>query len=144
MARQIVHDDNVTGPQFGHEDLGDIGFEPVAVDRAVQHHGGDHSGHAQPCDQRGGLPVAMREAHPQAFTLGATAMAAGHVGRSPGLVDEHESLGIKVGLAIEPVMPLAQDVGAVLLDRMASLFCASCHDGQRSGEARPQRRSGRP
>jgi len=66
--------------------------------------------------------VAVREAHPQALAPGAAAMAAGHVGRSPGFVDEHEPLGIEVELAIEPVMPLTQDVGAVLLDRMPSLF----------------------
>jgi hypothetical protein len=49
-------------------------------------------------------------------------MAAGHVGRGPGLVDEHATLGIEVELAIEPLMALDQDVGAVLLVRMASLF----------------------
>ena len=36
--------------------------------------------------------------------------------------DEHKPLGIKVELAVEPVVPLAQDVRTVLLDRMASLF----------------------
>jgi hypothetical protein len=49
-------------------------------------------------------------------------MAAGHVCRGPGFVNEHEPFGIEVELAIEPVVPLAQDVGPVLLDRMASLF----------------------
>jgi len=39
--------------------------------------------------------------------------------------------------------PLPQDVGALLLDCMASLFCASCRDARRSGEARPRRRSSR-
>jgi hypothetical protein len=73
-------------------------------------------------DQRGRLAVTVREAHPQALAPGAAAMAAGHIGRGPGFVDEHEPLGIEIKLAIEPFMPLAQDVGAVLLDRMASLF----------------------
>ena len=49
-------------------------------------------------------------------------MAAGHVGRGPGLVDEHEPLGFQIELAVEPIMPLLQDVGPVLLDRMARLF----------------------
>ena len=67
------------------------------------------------------LPLNERS-HPQALAFGAAAMAAGHVGRGPGFVDEHEPLGIEVELAIEPFMSLAQDIGAVLLDRMASLF----------------------
>ena len=66
--------------------------------------------------------MAVREAHPQPLALRAAAMAAGHVGRSPGLIDEHEPLGIEVELAFEPVMPLPQDVGTVLLDRVAGLF----------------------
>jgi hypothetical protein len=66
--------------------------------------------------------VAVREAHPQALTLRTAAMAAGHVGGGPGLVDEHEALGFQIELAIEPVLALLQDIGAVLLDGMASLF----------------------
>ena len=49
-------------------------------------------------------------------------MAARHVGGGPGLVDEDEALRIKVELAVEPGLASAQDVGPVLLDRMAGLF----------------------
>jgi hypothetical protein len=49
-------------------------------------------------------------------------MAAGHVGGGPGFVDEDEALRIQIALAVEPVLPLLQDVGAVLLDSVASLF----------------------
>jgi hypothetical protein len=55
-------------------------------------------------------------------------MAAGHVGGGPGLVDEDETFGFQIDLAFEPYPALLQDVGAVLLDCMASLFCASCPD----------------
>ena len=89
VARQIVHDDDIAGPQFGDEHLTDIGFEPVAVDRPVEHHRCNHAGHAQCRDQRGRLAVTVREAHPQALAPGAAAMAAGHIGRGPGFVDEH-------------------------------------------------------
>ncbi len=122
VARQVVHDDDVAGAQFGYEHLGDIGFEPVAVDWAVQHHRRDHACHAQSRDQRGGLAVAVREAHPQALALGTAAMAASHVGRGPGLVDEHQALGFEVDLLLKPVPALLQDVGAILLDSVASLF----------------------
>ena len=49
-------------------------------------------------------------------------MAAGHVGGGPGLVDEDETLGFKIDLAVEPMLALPQDVRAVLLDRVPGLF----------------------
>ena len=49
-------------------------------------------------------------------------MAAGHVGGSPGLVDKDEAIRVQIELAIEPVLALSQDIGAVLLDSVASLF----------------------
>ena len=66
------------------------------------------------------MPV--REAHPQALTPRTAAVAPGHVGRRPGLVDEHQARGIEVKLAVEPRLALAQDVGSVLLDRVPDLF----------------------
>lgn len=102
--------------------MGDIGLEPVAIDRTVQHHRRDHAGHAQARNQRGGLAMAVGEAHPQSLALRAATMAAGHVGCGPCLVDEHKAFGLKVDLAIEPVLTLLQNVGTVLLDSVASLF----------------------
>jgi hypothetical protein len=49
-------------------------------------------------------------------------VTAGHVGGSPGFVDEDEALGFEIDLAVEPVLALLQDVGAVLLDRVPGLF----------------------
>jgi hypothetical protein len=66
--------------------------------------------------------VTVREAHPQAFAASAAAMAAGHVRCRPRLVDEHEAFRLQFDLAIEPVLTLLQDIGAVLLDGVAGLF----------------------
>lgn len=68
--------------------------------------------------------MAMRVAHPQTLALAAPAVAAGHIGWRPGLIDEHQSLGIAVELTLEPVLARAQDVGAILLERVAGLFYA--------------------
>jgi len=122
VARQIVHDHDVTGPKLRYEHLRHIGLEPVAVDRTIEHHRRDHACHPQRGDQRGRLAVAVGEAHPQALALGAPSVAAGHVGRGPGLVDEHEALGLQIELTVEPCPALAQDVGTVLLDRVPGLF----------------------
>ncbi|KTR81619.1 hypothetical protein NS277_16405 [Novosphingobium barchaimii] len=66
--------------------------------------------------------MAVREAHPQPLAFRAATVTAGHVGGGPGLVDEHEAFGFEVDLAVEPVPALPQDVGTVLLDRVAGLF----------------------
>jgi hypothetical protein len=49
-------------------------------------------------------------------------MAPGHIGGGPGLVDEDEALRIEIELALEPVLPPLQDIGAVLFTRVRSLF----------------------
>jgi len=49
-------------------------------------------------------------------------VTAGHIGGSPGLIDEDEAFGFEVDLTVEPVSALSQDVGAVLLDRVPGLF----------------------
>jgi hypothetical protein len=98
VAREIVHDNNVVWPQLGHEHLGDISLEPIAVDRAIEHHRRDHTAHAQPGHQRGRLAVTMGEAHPQALAPGAAALAAGHIGGGPSLVDENEPIGFYIQL----------------------------------------------
>ena len=108
----------------GHQNLRHIGFEPVAVDRPVQHHRRDHAGHAQARGQRGGLAVAMREAHRQPLTFRAASVAAGHIGGSPGFVDEDKAFGFEIDLAVEPEPALPQNVGTVLRDRVPGLFCA--------------------
>ena len=66
------------------------------------------------------MPV--RETDPQALALCAAAVAAGHVGGGPGLIDENQAFRFEIDLTLEPVVPLLQDVGTVLLDCMASLF----------------------
>ena len=69
--------------------------------------------------------MAVREAHPQPFAFPAAPVTAGHVGGGPSLVDEDEAFGFEIDLTVEPVLTLPQDVGTVLLDRVAGLFfCA--------------------
>ena len=49
-------------------------------------------------------------------------MGAGHVRRSPGLVDENQPVRIEVELAFKPGEPTAQDVGTVLFFGPGRLF----------------------
>jgi hypothetical protein len=45
-----------------------------------------------------------------------------HLGGGAGLIDEHQSLGIEVQLAIEPGLAALQDVWPVLLGGVRRLF----------------------
>jgi hypothetical protein len=49
-------------------------------------------------------------------------MAARHVGRGPGFVDEDEAGRIKIELALEPLLAPLQDVGMALFAGVRSLF----------------------
>lgn len=73
-------------------------------------------------DQRGGLAVPVRETHPQSLAFGTAAMTAGHVVGGPSFIDEDQASWFEIDLPLEPIMPLLQDVGTVLLDCVASLF----------------------
>lgn len=122
MARQIVHDNNITRSQFRHENLRNTALEPIAVDRTLQHHWCDHAAHRQTGNQRGGVAVAAQKAHPQSRAFGTAAVAAGHVGGGPNLIDEDQAFRFEIDLILEPVMTLPQDIGVILFDGMASLY----------------------
>ena len=64
----------------------------------------------------------MRHAGPQALAPGRSSVAAGHVGRGPGLIDEHEARRVEIKLIVEPLLPSSQDVRPVLLGRVCGLF----------------------
>ena len=66
--------------------------------------------------------MTMRVTHPQPFAPPAATVAARHIGPCPGLVDEHEPRRVKIQLPVEPGLPLAQDVGTVLLYGVPGLF----------------------
>jgi hypothetical protein len=66
--------------------------------------------------------VAVREAHPQPLAFRATTVAAGHIGRGPGFVDEDQALRFEIELTLKLIMTLLQDFEAILLYRMACLF----------------------
>ena len=58
MARQVVHDDNVTGRQARREKLLDIGFEGLPIHRTIEDTGRSQPIASETGDEGGGLPVA--------------------------------------------------------------------------------------
>lgn len=66
--------------------------------------------------------MAVRDAGPQALALGRPSAEAGHVGRGPRFVDEHELGRVEIELSFEPGLATLQDIRAVLLGRVRGLF----------------------
>jgi hypothetical protein len=66
--------------------------------------------------------MSMRKAHPQPLALAATPVAAGHVRRRPGFINEYEPVGVQTELPVEPVETSLQDVRAILFDGVPGLF----------------------
>lgn len=124
VARQVVHDDDVAWLKLGGENLLHVGDEGLAVDGAVDDHGCHLAGVALTRDERCGLPVPMGNAGAQTLAPGRPSVPPRHAGGRSGLVDEHQAVGIKVELALEPGPVPAQDVGPVFLGRVEGLFFA--------------------
>lgn len=49
-------------------------------------------------------------------------MSARHVGLGPGSVNKDEALWIQIQLSVEPTLPLAQNIGALLFRGVERLF----------------------
>lgn len=124
VAGRVVHHHDVVGLKLGQQHLFDIGFKADAVDRPVDNEGRYEALVGERSDEGRGFPVAVRNADAQARASGAPAMAAHHVCRSPGLVNEDEARRIETELAVEPFAAPLQDVGTVLFRGMRALFYA--------------------
>ncbi len=46
----------------------------------------------------------------------------GHLGAGPGLIDEHQALGIEIRLQVEPSPPPAQDIRPLLFACVRGFF----------------------
>ena len=120
VAGQIVQNDDVPRAQGRSEDLPNIGAEDVAVQGAVQHLGGGNAGGAQAGHQGGGFPVTMRHWGEQ--TQGASAQSPGHVSCRRGLIEKHQALRIKGGLASNKGMAGFGHVRTLLLGSVQAFF----------------------
>jgi len=69
VATEIVHDDDITGIERGHELLLDIGAETLAVDRSVEDTRSSQPIAAQGTQEGQRPPVAMRSKGTQALAL---------------------------------------------------------------------------
>ena len=119
---EIVHDDDVAGPEHGHEKLLDIGAEALAVDRAVEDARCRQPVAAQGAEEGQRAPVAVWSKAAQPLAFWSPAAQRGHVGLDPGLIDEDQTPRVETGLPRAPSLPPTGDVGAYLLKSEQRFF----------------------
>src|SRR3546814_16008394 len=100
----------------------DLGEESGAVHGAVECHRSGYAGQPQGADERGGLPVAVRDRCAAALAARGAPTEPGHLCGSAGLVDKDQALGIEVRLVGDPGRALGRYVSALLLARVRCLF----------------------
>jgi hypothetical protein len=121
-------DYDVARPKRRRQHLLDPRLEDGPVHGAVEDVGGNEAARSEAADERGALQVAVWDRAIQALAARATAVAAGHVGRSPvdrlwrSTIHEHQPRRALPALPRAPGDPLLGDVGPVLLRRPARLF----------------------
>ena len=122
VAAQVVHNDDIARGERRQQTLFDIGQKAGAIQRAVEDAGSGHTVVAQCRHEGEGLPVAVRPFRPQPLAPGAAAMATGHVGLGPGLVQEDEPAGIKLALRALPLPAALHDVRPLLFGGHQAFF----------------------
>lgn len=70
----------------------------------------------------GRFVVPMRDGHPTALSARCTPVAASHIGRGGGLVEEDEAVGIEIVLDLEPVFAHGLHVRPLLLGSVGCVF----------------------
>lgn len=116
MRRKIFHYDDVARLQCRDENPFDIDLKDPAVHGTIMHEGrGQRLSDVAPGESRG-FPVTVRHTGAARFPA-----QTGHLRGEAGLVNEHQTLRIKVRLEIKPVLTSLQDVFGLLLKRMSGL-----------------------
>ena len=122
MAREIVHNDDVTLRECGNEALPDPVLERSGVDRPIESLLRHEAAKAQAGDERDRLVMAVWNGGAQASPAPTAAAFARKIGGSAGFVDEDEPRRIELELAGEPVSDAASKRPRAAAPRHARTF----------------------
>ncbi len=122
VRSEVVHDDDISGPEHRHEQLLDIGAETLAIDRAVEDAWCRQPVAAQGTEEGQRAPVTVGCKAAQTLASRSPTAQWRHVGLDPGLVDEDQPVGIEIELILEPLLAPDQNVGTVLFSGVRGLF----------------------
>lgn len=122
VTAEIVGDDDIAWLQGGAEDLAYIDKKCLLIHRAVERHRRGDFVHAQPGDERRGVPVTARNGSMAPLAFRRTPARAGHMSVRASFVDEHQLAYIKRGLVVLPLGPFLFHVCSCLLAGAQSFF----------------------
>ena len=122
VGGQIVHDDDVVGAQRWRQHLLDPGQKGLSVHRSVEKHRRNEACKREAADKSGGLPMTVRNCGAATLAFGSPATKPRHLRRQAALIDKNQAFGIKIVLAVQPILARGLHIGARLLAGMGSLF----------------------
>ena len=125
MTSQIVHDHRVVWLEGRGEDLLDIGHEARAIQRPVKDGGGGEVLGAEGRNDRGGLPMAVRDLRHHARPAPTPAIPAGQLGLHRRLVQEDEPLPVPLRCLCPPALPGRYHIRPCLFGRVQDFFLLS-------------------
>jgi hypothetical protein len=122
VGGQIVHDDDVAWAQGWRQHLLDPGQEGFSVHRPVEKHRRNEARKREAADKSDGLPMTVRNCGAATLAFGPPASKARHLRRKAALIDEDQAFGVKIVLAVEPILARDLHISALLLAGMGGLF----------------------
>src|SRR5215468_2699790 len=118
----IISHHNVSTLERRRQTLLYVSQECFAVHRPLNEHRSHDASLTQASDERYRLPVPHRRVRDQAFSAGAPAVQAHHIGGDCRLVDKYEAGGIKPALLADPASARASPRRRACAPQPAGLF----------------------
>ena len=122
VARKIVEDHDIAGPEGGSEELADILSEDRPVHRLIDDEGGDDPVGSEAGDESGDLPMPGRRIPLGPFTARCPAVTAHHVGGHAGFVEEDQPVLRQFPLACPPFDARGRNIRPQLLAGVNAFF----------------------
>lgn len=122
MAAEIIHDNDIAGPQDPNQLLFNISLETFSIDRTIKYGRcgeliapqGSNEGHRS--------PMATRSVAAELLALCAPTSQRRHIGFYPGLIKKHQTARIKAALYGFPALPPPGDIGTGLFKSEQCFF----------------------
>lgn len=119
---EIVHDNDVAGPEFAQKKPLDIRLEDRAGHRAWNNQRREDAVMPEAGDERRCFPMAVRRFADQSFAAPRPSVALRHIGRCAHFVDEHKAFRVERSLAAPPQPAGERHVAAILLTGEQGFF----------------------
>lgn len=116
VCRQVVHDNDGIGAQFGDKHLLNVGFERHPVHWSVQYHRGDGGLPCDGRDQRRCVPVSMRCVVEYALTFLRTTIQSNHIGFSACFIQKDQATRVNSSQPLAKLFTLEGYIRTPLFD----------------------------